>query len=83
MLCQTSRASNSGGAHSSSITTDAIEWLRVPDAARRFSLSRSTLYVLMGEGKIKSCCIRRKGAIRGARRISAESVSAYLESLAA
>jgi hypothetical protein len=82
----TQSASSSAGTASTipaSFTTDAVEWLRVPDAARRFSLSRSTLYVLMGEGKIKSCCIRRKGAVRGARRISAESVSTYLESLTA
>lgn len=63
-------------------TSQPVEWLRIPDAVRRFSLSRSTLYLLMKEGKIKSCCLRRTGAVRGARRISAESVSAYLESLA-
>lgn len=66
--------------HPQTTTTEPVEWLRVPQAAQRFSLSRSTLYVLMQEGKIRSCSLRRKGAVRGARRISAESIRMYLES---
>ena len=35
--------------------------------ARILGLSRSHLYELAGAGKIRSACIRRKGALRGRR----------------
>ena len=59
------------------------EWLRLPEATRFSGIGRSSLYELMAEGKIKSACIRKRGNTRGIRLISADSISAYIESLAA
>jgi hypothetical protein len=55
------------------------EWLRVPEAVRIFGIGRSTLYALIQEQKIKSCSLRKRGAIRGIRLISYDSLSAFIE----
>ncbi|MEI6872054.1 MAG: helix-turn-helix domain-containing protein [Verrucomicrobiota bacterium] len=55
------------------------EWLRIPDAIRVSGLSRSTLYVLIGAGKIKSFSNRARGSQRGIRLISYDSLIDYLE----
>jgi Helix-turn-helix domain len=55
------------------------EWLRIPEAIRIFGIGRSTLYILIGEGKVKSCSLRRRGAVRGIRLISYDSLSAFIE----
>lgn len=65
------------------------EWLRLPKGRCPFTgLSRSTLYELVGETKangyrpqVKSIVIRKRGAARGIRLISYDSLMAYLESL--
>jgi hypothetical protein len=64
------------------ITTRAPKWLRVPGAVKYSGISRSRLYELMGEGQIKSVCVRSKGNIRGIRLLSAESIDNFLESFA-
>jgi hypothetical protein len=38
------------------------------------------LYALHAEGKIRSSCIRRKGALRGRRLWLVESIRAFIES---
>ncbi len=58
------------------------EWLRIPDAIRLFGIGRSSLYELIGEGKIRSASIKKRGNIRGVRLISVASLEAFLESFA-
>jgi excisionase family DNA binding protein len=65
------------------LTSVPIEYLRVSDACKRFSLSRSALYELIKDNAIKSVCLRKVGNTRGARRINAESLRLYIESHAA
>lgn len=55
------------------------EWIRVPEAVRVFSLCRSSLYELIAAGKIKSTCLRKRGAVRGIRLISYDSLAAYVD----
>jgi len=54
------------------------EWLRIPEAKRIFGIGRSTLYVLIGSGKVKSCSLRRRGTMRGIRLISYDSLAAFI-----
>lgn len=61
-------------------TTVPVEWLRVPDACRLASISRSALYELIASQKVKSICLRKEGNSRGSRRINAESLRHYLQS---
>jgi len=74
--------SNSSFRQSNDLTDVPCEWLRVQDAGKRFSFSRSTIYNLIKDGSIKSKCIRKKGNTRGARRINAESLRLFIESQA-
>jgi hypothetical protein len=39
-----------------------------------FGLSRAHAYILAGEGKIRSVCIRRRGAIRGKTLFCCQSI---------
>jgi len=55
------------------------EWVRVPEAVRVSGLGRSSIYELIGTGKIKSFAKRDRGAIRGIRLISYDSLIEYLE----
>jgi len=55
------------------------EWIRVPEAVRVSGISRSSLYELIASGKIKSFSNRHRGAVRGIRLISYDSLMAYLE----
>jgi hypothetical protein len=55
------------------------EWIRVPDAIHITSLSRSKLYELIAAGAIKSFSNRQRGAQRGVRLISYDSLVGYLE----
>jgi hypothetical protein len=64
---------------STEITSLPIKWLRVPGAVRYSGFSRSLLYQLIAEGKIRSVCIRKRGSLRGVRIISAESIDTFLE----
>lgn len=55
------------------------EWLRVPDAVRIFGISRSALYELIAGGEIKSTALKKRGAVRGIRIISFDSLADYCE----
>ena len=56
------------------------EWLRIPAACRRFSVSRSWLYERLAAGDILSRSIRKRGAIRGIRLVNRDSLAAFIES---
>ena len=57
------------------------EWTDHKGARVLFGLSRSHLYELAGEGKIRSACIRRRGALRGRRLFNCESIRAFLDAI--
>jgi hypothetical protein len=63
---------------STEITSMPVKWLRIPEAIRYSGLSRSFLYQLIADGRIKSACIRKKGSVRGVRILSAESIDAFM-----
>jgi hypothetical protein len=58
------------------------EWLRLPDATRVSGIGRSSLYVLIKEGKIRSVCLRKRNNTRGIRLVNADSLYAFIESFA-
>jgi hypothetical protein len=55
------------------------EWLRIDAAVRLFGLSRTKLYELIADRKIKSFCLRERNKIKGIRLISFDSLSEFLE----
>ena len=55
------------------------EYIRVPDACRRFSLSRSWLYERLDEGVIKTVSLKKEGMVRGKRLINLVSLREYIE----
>jgi len=46
----------------------------------RFGLRRSLLYELHAQGLIRGCSLRRRGAVRGKRLWSIDSIRSYLAS---
>jgi hypothetical protein len=54
------------------------EWTDHKGARVLFGFSRSHLYELLAEGKIRSTCVRRRGALRGRRLFCCESIRALL-----
>jgi hypothetical protein len=59
--------------------TLAPRWLRVPGAVKYSGLSRSKLYELLSDGRIRSICVRsQKGAQRGVRLIDRESIDSFI-----
>jgi hypothetical protein len=54
------------------------EWCDQKTARLIFSLSRSHLYALAADGKITSACLRKRGALKGRRLFSCESIRAFL-----
>ena len=57
------------------------EWIRFPKAGHLCSfsgLTRSFLYALAAEGKIKTLSLRERGKARGVRLISYDSLMAYI-----
>jgi hypothetical protein len=62
-------------------TTLPVRWARVPGAMRYASLSRSIVYRLISEGKIRSVVLRDKDKLRGIRLVSLESIDRLLESI--
>lgn len=56
------------------------EWLRINDVPKVFRLSRSLIYELIKEGKLRSVCLRRPGNVSGIRLIAADSIRAYIAS---
>ena len=66
--------------HGGPVTLTA-RWLRVPGAVKYSGLSRSKLYELLSDGRIRSICVRsQKGAQRGVRLIDRESIDSFMES---
>ena len=55
------------------------EWLRIDAAVRLFGISRSKIYELIADRKIKSFCLRERNKIKGIRLISYDSLSEFLE----
>lgn len=56
------------------------EFVDSPGAKFRFGLGRSLLYQLHGEGLIDGVSLRRRGALRGKRLWSVDSIRRYLRS---
>jgi hypothetical protein len=80
-FCQTRVAANTKKRDSrdmDTVTTAPIEYGRIADLDRIFGIKRSTAYVLLGEGKIKSRLVRHKGSTTGTRLIDFNSVREFL-----
>jgi hypothetical protein len=57
-------------------------WLRIPAAVKYSGLSRSKLYELLSEGKIRSIRLKsNKGAERGIRLLDRESIDSFMLAL--
>ena len=56
------------------------EFCDSPGAFVRFGLRRSLLYALHAQGLIKGASLRRRGAMRGKRLWSIDSIRSYLAS---
>ena len=64
--------------HSGPVTLNP-RWLRIPAAVKYSGLSRSRLYELLSEKRIKSICVKaRKGAARGVRLLDRESIDSFM-----
>ena len=55
-----------------------MEFGRFPDLRSRFGIPRSKAYELISGGKIKSACIKKKGARTCVRLIDMQSVRDFL-----
>src|SRR4029077_13627403 len=50
-------------------------WLRIPSAVKYSGLSRSRLYELLAQGRIRSICLKaHRDALRGVRLVDRESI---------
>jgi hypothetical protein len=58
------------------------EWLRLPDAVRVSGIGRSTLYMLIKSGEVRSASIRKRNRTRGIRLINRDSLNDYIEKFA-
>jgi hypothetical protein len=58
------------------------EWIRLPEAVRVSGLCKSSIWELIMAGKIKSFSHRKRGAVRGQRLISYDSLLSYLNAAA-
>ncbi len=56
---------------------DRREWLRVSDAVRIYSISRSRIYEMIRNREIISVSLRKRNRTLGSRRISKDSLDAY------
>jgi hypothetical protein len=67
--------------HSGPVTLNP-RWLRIPAAVKYSGLSRSRLYELLSERKIRSICVKsHKGAERGVRLLHRESIDTFMLAL--
>lgn len=64
----------------STIAPTRPEWGDAKAVSRHFGLSRSTLYRLAGDGKIRTSSLRERGRSRGKRLFSMDSVADYIDS---
>jgi hypothetical protein len=58
------------------------EYIRVPQVTSMFGISRSHLFILIGNGTVESIHMKRPGAQKGVRLIKVASVREYLNSFA-
>lgn len=58
------------------------EWSDAKDIRTRFGISKSTLYRLADEGKIRTSSLRERGKLRGKRLFSLDSIAAFIEARA-
>jgi len=82
---QTNTASSNGAVQVAAETqniNNLPEWLRVPAACQRFGVSRSWLYERIASGEIRSTALRKRGAVKGIRLISRDSMAAFIEASA-
>jgi hypothetical protein len=56
------------------------EFVDLDGLRRGFGIKRSLAYQLLADGLIKGVSLRRRGAVRGKRLFSVDSVRAYLSS---
>jgi hypothetical protein len=57
-------------------------WLRIPGAVKYSGLSRSLLYKLLAEGRIRSICLRaNKNTLRGVRLVDREAIDRFMLAL--
>ena len=57
-------------------------WLRIPSAVKYSGLSRSRLYELLAQDRIRSICLRsRRDALLGVRLVDRELIDRFMESL--
>ena len=61
---------------------DRPEWIDCRRVKSLFTISRSTVYRLAEEGKIKTVSLKERGNIRGKRLFSYDSLSQWLNSRA-
>ena len=64
--------------HSGPVTLNP-RWLRIPAAVKYSGLSRSKLYELLSERRVKSICLKtHKGAERGISLLDRESIDSFM-----
>jgi hypothetical protein len=57
-------------------------WLRIPNAVKYSGLSRSRLYELLAQGRVRSICLNSHNkALRGVRLLDRESIDLFMENL--
>lgn len=66
------------------LTTERPGLVSIKDTMRKLGgIARSTVYVLIANGDIRSVQLRARGNIRGRRMVLTESIEDYLERLKA
>ncbi len=68
--------------HAQTLGGDGAEWLRVSEEKRRFGISKPKLYLLIGEGKVRSAALKGPKQVRGTRLVSAASLRAHIDAMA-
>ncbi|MGJ8724466.1 MAG: helix-turn-helix transcriptional regulator [Roseibacillus sp.] len=63
---------------STTVNRDPV-YIRIPEAVQLFGIGRTTLYALIGNRKIKSVLLKKKGHKTGRRLVCFESLKSYLD----
>lgn len=58
----------------------APEWIDVKTGCRFASVSKPTFYNWMNRGLVKNFSMKERGQVRGVRRVSFDSLRAFMES---
>lgn len=64
------------------LETNRPEWASAKTINQMFGLSRSTLYRLEADGKIRTSSLRERGKLKGKKLFNCDSVAAYIEKMA-